>query len=189
MKRFFTIIFFIASFNFALNAQENPNGYTVKDSLVYRPGVSMDSSLIGKSVFSILASKSNEWGAEVQIYQSQYIINAMNNHLLANKSRVLPGFRVRIFFDNKQNSRSESEAALHRFIVKGLGAAAYRTFQNPFFKVTVGDFRTKSEAVEMLNLLKSDFPTAFIVKENINYPIVDRSNAYSIDTVKVIKRL
>ena len=55
--------------------------------------------------------------------------------------------------------------------------------------MTVGDFRTKSEAVELLNRIKSDFPSAFIVKENINYPIVDRYNAYVIDTVRVIKKL
>lgn len=189
MKRFFTIIFIMAGFTLVIYGQEPQSGYKVKDSVIYRPGTSMDSSLIGKSVFNILALKSGEGEAEVKIYQSQYIINAMNNHLHSNKSRVLPGFRVRIFFDNKQNARSESEAAMNRFISRGLGAAVYRNFQNPFFKVTVGDFRTKSEAVEMLNRIKSDFPAAFVVKENINYPIVDKEYAYSIDTVKVIKRL
>ena len=50
--------------------------------------------------------------------------------------------------------------------------AAYRTYSNPFFKVTVGDFRTKSEATRLLQQVKGSFPSAFIVKETINYPPV-----------------
>ena len=52
------------------------------------------------------------------------------------------------------------------------GIAAYRTYSNPFFKVTVGDFRTKSEAMRLLQQVKGSFPSAFIVKETINYPPV-----------------
>lgn len=187
MKRvlIISIITFFAGF---LHGQEPQAGYVLKDSLVYRPGVSVDSSLRGKSVFNLLASNSHD-GAEVKIHQSQAIVNAMKAHFLSNESRTLSGFRVRIFFDNQQNARAASEEVMHRFMGKRLGIAVYRSYQNPFFKVTVGDFRTKSEAFEMLNRIKYDFPSAFVVKENINYPVADRENAYSIDTVKVIKRL
>jgi hypothetical protein len=67
------------------------------------------------------------------------------------------------------------------------GIRAYRTYANPYFKVTVGDFRTKSEAMELLSRIKSIFPAAFVVKENISYPVVDKSNAYVVDTVKVLR--
>jgi hypothetical protein len=39
--------------------------------------------------------------------------------------------------------------------------------------VTVGDFRTKDEALRLFNELKILYPSAFIIKENINYPLVD----------------
>ena len=64
---------------------------------------------------------------------------------------------------------------------------AYRSYANPYFKVTVGDFRTKSEAMALLERIKYEFPSAFVVKENISYPIVDVNNAYVIDTVKVLR--
>ena len=65
--------------------------------------------------------------------------------------------------------------------------AAYRTYTNPYFKVTVGDCRTKSEAMELLSRIKRNFPSAFVVKENIQFPVVDKDNAYIVDTVKVLR--
>ena len=97
------------------------------------------------------------------------------------------GFRVRIFFDNKQNSRGASEAAMNRFKGAFPGIPAYRSFTSPHFKVTVGDFRTKSEALRLLQAVKGMFPSAFIVKERINYPAADRGHAYVADTVQVYR--
>ena len=96
-------------------------------------------------------------------------------------------YTIDYFFDNKQNARSASEAAMGRFKAAYPGHGAYRSFASPYFKVTVGDFRTKSEAMQLMRSLKSDFPSAFVVKENINYPIVDRSHAYVVDTVAVAR--
>ena len=58
---------------------------------------------------------------------------------------------------------------------------------NPYFKVTVGDFRTRSEAVKLLERIRGAFPSAFVVKENIEFPVVDKENAYVTDTVKVLR--
>ena len=127
--------------------------------------VAVDSTLVGKSIFNLLPN--------VAVHQSQVILNSMNKQIASNSSRKMTGYRVRIFNDNKQNSRGASEAALGRF--KGMypGVPAYRTYSNPFFKVTVGDFRTKSEALRLLQQVKGSFPSAFIVKETINYPPVN----------------
>ena len=104
-----------------------------------------------------------------------------------NPSRTMNGYRVRIFFDNKQNSRGASEAAAGRF--KGMypGTAVYRTYTNPFFKVTVGDFRTRSEALQLLSAIKNEFPSSFVVREKINYPVVDKRHSFVADTVLVMR--
>ena len=149
---------------------------TPTDSLVYVPAASLDESLKGKNIFNY-----------VTVHQSQSIANAMASKIERNKSRKIAGYRVRIFFDNKQNARSASEAAMGRFKSMYPGHGAYRSFASPYFKVTVGDFRTKSEAMQMMQRLKSDFPSAYVVKENINYPIVDKAHSYVVDTVSVAK--
>jgi len=173
MKRYilYIVILLLAAFAGApLLAQE------ATDSLVYVPAASVDASLAGKSIFN-----------SVTVHQSQAIAKAMAGKIERNKSRKMTGYRVRIFFDNKQSARNASEAAMNRFRAAYPGHGAYRSFASPYFKVTVGDFRTKSEAMQLMRRIKADFPTAFVVKENINYPIVDRDHAYVVDTVSVVK--
>ena len=104
-----------------------------------------------------------------------------------NGNRTLSGYRIRIFFDNKQTARVESEETLERFESMFHDVVAYRTYANPYFKVTVGDFRTRSEAMKHLEKIRREFPSAFVVKENIEFPVVDKENAYVIDTVKVLR--
>ena len=147
----------------------------------------MDSTLVGKNVFDILPSKTKGASSEVVVSQSPVLEKSMAAHVQSNLKRNMNGYRVRIFFDNKQSARSESEAALKRFESLYHGVKAYRSYANPYFKVTVGDFRTKSEAMELLEHIKPEFPSAFVVKENITFPVVDKDNAYVTDTVKVYR--
>ena len=46
----------------------------------------------------------------------------------------------------------------------------YRTYTNPFFKIVIGDYRTKSEATKALKTIVQVYPKAIIVKENISFP-------------------
>lgn len=154
--------------------------YELVDSVVYRPVAAVDSSLFGKDVFKVLPD-----GAKV--HQSSQVEGSMRAHIASNKSRTMAGYRVRIFFDNRQTSRNESEAALKKFNELFPEVKAYRIYANPYFKVTVGDCRTKSEAMALLERIKGSFPSAFVVKENIDYPVVDKDNAVIVDTIKVIR--
>lgn len=174
MKKLIVIISVLFAVSFSLKAQS----YETVDSLVYIPVAGLDESLVGKNIFN-----------EVSVHQSQALSNAMASKIEKNKSKKMTGYRVRIFFDNKQDSRGASEAAMGRFQTAYPGYGVYRTFASPFFKVTAGDFRTKSEAMQMLQTVRADFPSAIVVKENINYPIVDKKNSYIVDTVKVTRKL
>ena len=166
---------------------EIPEGYQLVDSLVYRYVSGVDTLLVGKDVFHIMPLKARGDKADVEIYQSQAVANSLRQQVAENGKRQMNGYRVRIFFDNKQSARSESEVTLKRFESMYHDVKAYRTYANQYFKVTVGDFRTKSEAMELLSRIKYEFPSAFVVKENIEFPIVDKGNVYVIDTVKVLR--
>ncbi len=164
-----------------------PEGYVYVDSLVYTPKASVDSTLAGKDVFRDMPSRLRGDEATVDVGQSEILERSMRAHIEANPKRTLSGYRVRIFFDNKQSARHESEQTLKRFRAMYRDVAVYRTYTNPYFKVTVGDCRTKSEAMKLLSSIKGNFPSAFVVKENIEYPLVDEETAYTIDTVKVLR--
>lgn len=152
-----------------------PEGYEYVDSLAYVRVPDVDSTYVGVDVF------------DLDIDQSEAIASSMRHHILANPDRTISGYRVRIFFDNKQTARVESEKTLEKFEKMFPDVWAYRTYANPYFKVTVGDCRTKSEAMALLGRVRKSFPSAFVVKENISFPVLDKDHAYDIDTVKVLR--
>jgi len=196
MDRKYLLYFIIAVSAFAamsvsVSAQDlvPPEGYEYVDSVVYRPVSPVDTMLAGSDIFRDMPSKYRGDDATVVVEQSELVEKSMRRHIESNSKRTIPGYRVRIFFDNRQTARAESEHALRKFSGMYHDIAAYRTYTNPYFKVTVGDCRTKSEAMALLSRIKRNFPSAFVVKENIEYPVVDRNNAYVTDTVRVLRRI
>lgn len=167
-----------------------PEGYAFKDSVVYMPVPALDTLLAGKNIFSVLPSTVKGDPADVFVHQSSSIRGAMDAHFVSNAARPVPGYRVRIFFDNRQSARTDSRKVMDDFSGKYPGIPVYRSYVNPYFKVTAGDFRSKSEAMQLLQKIRQEFPSSFIVKEkSINYPALDKSNAVVADTVKVLYRL
>lgn len=164
-----------------------PEGYELVDSVVYRPASAVDTALVGKTIYQVLPSKDRGGMADVVLHQTDSIYMAMNDHISNNAGRTLSGYRIRIFFDNKQSARVASEEALKKFESLFHDVVAYRSYANPYFKVTVGDFRTKSEAMSYLERIRREFPSAFVVKENIAFPTVDKDNSFVTDTIKVLR--
>jgi len=183
-----TITAFMA-FAVMAGAQETvpPEGYQYVDSVIYIPATPVDTALVGKDIFRDMPSAASGDEASVTVEQSAVVEESMRKHIESNEARPIAGYRVRIFFDNKQTARQESEQTLKRFEAIYHDVVAYRTYTNPYFKVTVGDCRTKSEAMALLARIRRNFPSAFVVKENIEYPVVDKNNAYVTDTVKVLR--
>lgn len=156
------------------------------DSLVYIPAALVDSLLNGKDIFNEMPKAYLDGPASVNIYQDEELKQAFATYIVKNSSRTINGYRIRIYFDNAQSARIDSERTERIFINKYHGISAYRSYVNPYFKVTVGDFRSKSEALQLLDELKNDFPSSFIVKEDINYPALDKDKTFIVDTVKVV---
>ena len=123
----------------------------------------MDSTLLGKDILNVIGTGAN-------VNQSQTIRSAFNRYVQANAAKTLVGYRIRVFYDNNQNARSQSEGIAAYIRNQYPDVGVYRTFESPNYKVSVGDFRTKDEALKIYNALKALYPTAYIIKENINYP-------------------
>jgi hypothetical protein len=103
------------------------------------------------------------------VRQSPQVHDALNAHVERNEKRAASGlagqtYRIRIFFDSGQNARGASEAAAARFRNLHPGVQVSRTFTDPFFKVTVGNYSSKAEAATALKSIQQEFPAAFIVR-------------------------
>ena len=105
----------------------------------------------------------------VTVHQSEAMDAALEAHIERNARRTAAGvsnqtYRIRIYFDSGQNARAGSEAAAARFRALHPGVAVSRTYSDPFFKVTVGNYSTKADAANALKGIQQEFPTAFIVR-------------------------
>jgi hypothetical protein len=87
----------------------------------------------------------------------------MNLHLQQQKKlNGIRGFRVCIYYNSGQESNKGADQERSRFISRYEDINSYKSFEYPFFKVYVGDFRTKSEALKFLQRIQYDYPNAFI---------------------------
>lgn len=85
----------------------------------------------------------------------------------------IDGYRIQIFFDSGNHSKSRAYAKKSNFILKYPHIRAYITYQSPNYKVRVGDFRTKLDAEKFKNEIIEDYPSAFSIPELIELPSLD----------------
>lgn len=93
---------------------------------------------------------------------------AMDRQIEKNKARKVSGYRLRIYFDNSQNAREVSGQIADTFAVRYPGVPVFRMYDNPYFKVTVGEFRSKSDAMRFMEAIRPEYPTVFLVKESFS---------------------
>ena len=66
---------------------------------------------------------------------------------------------------------------------------AYLIYQPPFFKIRVGDFRTKDEAYTFYKKLLSDFPVSYLIADQINYPVLIETSVEKSDLDKLLEEV
>ena len=155
MKKIFLTLLLVLVSGAVLRAQE----FRVDTLKVSR----VDSTLVGRNVLSVL-------GSGVTVNQSSAMRSALDRYVQNNANKKLSGYRIRVYFENGQNARARSEAIARSVSNAYPGMGVYRTFESPNFKVMVGDFRTKDEALKVYQSLKASYPTALLLKDTINYP-------------------
>lgn len=80
-------------------------------------------------------------------------------------SKKIKGFRIQLF---SGNSRWEAVKVKSDFLKKYKEEKPpHLVYQSPNFKIRVGDYRNRLEAQKFLELYKADYPSAFIVQDEI----------------------
>ncbi|MEI6277491.1 MAG: SPOR domain-containing protein [Prolixibacteraceae bacterium] len=88
------------------------------------------------------------------------------------KSGTFPGYRLQLYFGSGVQARSHAEKVRTDFNSIYPDTKVYLIFKSPDFIVRAGDFRTKSEALKVLKSLSAGFSNAFIVTDEIAFPIL-----------------
>ena len=82
---------------------------------------------------------------------------------------LIDGYRIMIYFD-QDKSKSEQQKAHFMNLYN-----EYRTYIDylaPNYRVRVGNFRTKLEAVKLKQEILMVFPTAIVVKDKVQLPLL-----------------
>lgn len=82
------------------------------------------------------------------------------------------GFRVEIFFSSKMNAKEEALTVKTDFLTEYPEYAVHVKFVAPNFRVRVGDFRTKNEALKLYKRIQTNYSAAFIVPDLIDFPLL-----------------
>ena len=168
-----TLLLLFATFLSATSFAQTvlPEGYSRADTVVVISVPQVNPALDGVDILVAMPPC-------VAVRQSSAIRSALDRQVESNRSRMFNGFRVRVFHDNSQSARERSSQIETAFRRAYPLLAVERSYSNQFFNVTVGAFRTRSEAEKLLRILASQFPQASIVKEKFKYPMLDSYGVY-----------
>jgi SPOR domain len=105
---------------------------------------------------------------KIDIVESKQILELVNRKLQENQlSKTINGYRVQLHFGNDREKAREVKS---KFLQSFPYIEAYDSYQQPNFRIRVGDFRTRLQAIKFLKEIQSLFPSAFIVNDYISLP-------------------
>lgn len=113
-----------------------------------------------------IASAQTEGSLKINIDSQLEQVIAKRNEL--NKSnQTMPGYRVQIF---SGSARAEALEVRSKFESLHPDFNSYIIYQQPYFKLRTGDFRTRLEAYKFYKLIQKEYASVFIVKDDIAFP-------------------
>lgn len=121
-------------------------------------------------VVNHLSAQTDKTG-ELNIYADSRIDNLLQLHIAYNETfPVLDGYRIHIFMESGNEALLNAEDVKGKFEQKYDDIPAYITFGEPYYRVRVGDFRTRLEASQFLQKINRKYPNAWVIKDKINLP-------------------
>lgn len=105
----------------------------------------------------------------VKIIADSRLDTLIVRHVSFNKANTqVNGWRVQIFFESGNNSKSACYKSRDRFLELFPLTGSYITFTEPYYKLRVGDFRSRLDAEAFLQEVITTFPNAYIVQDMVN---------------------
>ncbi|MGE5349035.1 MAG: SPOR domain-containing protein [Actinomycetota bacterium] len=107
----------------------------------------------------------------LSIIQDPAIDTLVSRHILMNASKDgVDGWRIQIYRGGHRTANEDSNKIRARFMEDYPDIATYRTFDRPnWFKVKVGDFRTREEAAKVFFNIVGKYPDAYLIRDVIAF--------------------
>lgn len=83
---------------------------------------------------------------------------------------TIDGFRIQIFMESGNDAVEHANVAMEEFKLLYPDIPIYIIFGQPYYRLRVGDYRTRLEAEKVFQVLNKDYKEAFITGDRIQLP-------------------
>ncbi len=133
------------------------------------------------SFCSVLATAQNESGQKlvdeltypepdqgsVELLQEDGIQDLVGIHIDSNKRQGgVDGYRIQLYLGSNNNARKEATDIKAQVLSSFPKEKIYVLYEAPYWRVQVGDFRSKNETLNLYKKLKKKFPSCYPVPVN-----------------------
>jgi hypothetical protein len=110
---------------------------------------------------------------DIEIHQDPMVGKMLDWHIENNKIKnKIEGFRVEIFFSSDVDAKEKALKKKVEFLSAYPDNTVHIIYVSPNFRVRVGDFRTKNEALKLYREIKDNYPVSFIITDEIDFPLM-----------------
>ncbi len=104
-------------------------------------------------------------GGNVTVYHDTKLHDLMGNFAEAYRLKPDKVYRVQIFFGIGREARYRAQGVKRKFEQKYPTIPAFLVFEEPYFKVKVGDCDFKLDAEKLRNKLQNEYNSVFITED------------------------
>ena len=117
------------------------------------------------SYFSDSLMPINDYGGTVTVEENPQLEQLMTNFAIAYRNRHQRIWRVQIYFGSGRKGRVRAQNIRANFEAKHPGISTVMVFQEPYFKVRVGEFSNRLDAERLKAQIIDDYNKIFIVED------------------------
>ena len=122
-----------------------------------------------QDIFSKLQANKPGSG-QVRIIQNANITSLVKKHLeFEGKKHGIPGYRILIYFGTGPEGREKAYRIRSEMAAKYEGIKCKMKFDDVYYRVYVGSFRTQSEAIAFKKKVEREYPNAYYVPDLIDF--------------------
>ncbi|HEY9116105.1 MAG TPA: SPOR domain-containing protein [Bacteroidales bacterium] len=84
----------------------------------------------------------------------------------------ISGYRIQIFMASGNDALNNARTVKENFESEFEDVTAYITFREPYYRVRVGDYRSRLEANQLLKSIRKSYKDAWIIQDKISLPLL-----------------
>ncbi len=132
--------------------------------------------------FSI-TSKAQSGAEKRYIDQDPQIEDVLESYREVNKKQGMQGYRIQIYTDSGNRSKLRTDRMKSQFDARFPEVRSYISYDEPYYKLRVGDFRSRLDAERFLRRIAPVYLSSILVVDRINYPRLDDSYENPVEII------